>query len=98
MPKLKLPKDQLNATIDKVCEETLKSMGEDPKNSTLKKLIRAGIKNNLSKTSAQYNMVAGQRTPFEKRLKPDLILLAKSRKIHVTQSMTKSQIISLLRK
>ena len=94
-------------TVKNFCKKTLESINENSNSASLKasltKLIIDGIKNNLDKTSAQYKLLnslktGGQRTPFEKRLKTDLILLARSRKIHVTQSMSKSHIISLLRK
>jgi len=40
----------------------------------------------------------GRKIVYEKRLKSDLIALAKSKQIHVVQSMTKTHIIALLRK
>ena len=95
-------------TVKNFCKKTLESINENSNSASLKasltKLIIDGIKNRIKQTyPPQYRMLelskkGGQRTPFEKRLKADLILLARSRKIHVTQSMSKSHIISLLRK
>ncbi len=84
--------------IDSFCQNILNSMNEQQYFENLKKMVEFKFKNITLLSLLEFTKLGGRRTPFEKRLKSDLILLARSRKIHVTQSMTKPTIISLLRK
>jgi hypothetical protein len=69
----------------------LATIGDNMTN--LQEIIHLNIEKRFSEFSR-----GGRRICYEKRLKADLFALAKSRKNHVVQSMTKTQIISLLRK
>ena len=84
--------------IDSFCQNILNSMNEQQYFEDLKDMVESEFENITFLSLHEFTKLGGRRTPFEKRLKSDLILLARSRKIHVTQSMTKPTIISLLRK